>query len=368
MAEIARRLGEPKETVSYSFRSKIRKNGYSVHARWDRGALGLRDVVAVVDIASQYAARATDVMEGMDEHWFLQGITRTVPHGRFILQFTIPEEHYDEFPQLLERMKEEGFLTNVYQVLRFAGRRLRPMDAEHFDFRRGRWEFDWTRASPAPLQVDRPRPRQRFDLADLSILQYLMMDATTPMNEIAKRMKVSTKTAYRHARHVEEKHLIESHGIRWTKTQMNQDLGKPFTPPRKFFYNCVCVQGATRKEIDDLSSRLNSIPFLWAELLGKDYFAQIVMPTEQMVEGMSFMRNALAPVAKKSTSFMIEAGYGVSFTPPRDAFDDSTGEWIFDVEKQMSLLREQLKTVREESRLAKQATKYGIGPPLEPSR
>ncbi len=359
MAEIARRLGEPKETVSYAFNSKIRKNGYSVHARWSRGALGLRDVIAVVDVAPRYVPHAKDVMFGMDEHWFLQDFMRTVPEGSFILQFTIPEEYYDQFPKLLERMKEEGFLSNVHQILQFTGRRPRPMSAEHFDFRRGSWEFDWTRVTPVVPEDVRPRPRQRFDLSDLTILMHLMADATTPTSEIAKRMQVSTKTVYRHARHVEEKHLIESHGIRWTKTQMNQDLGKPFAPPRKFFYNCVCLRGATRKEVDDLSSKLNSTPFLWAELLGMDYFAQMVFPTDQVVEGLSFMRKALLPVARKTTSFIIEAGYGVSFTPPRHAFDDSTGDWIFDIDSQVLRLREQLSIVREEARMSKQTGRYG---------
>ena len=79
LAEVARRLHEPKESVSYIFRTAIQKNGYVVQARVDLGALGLREAVAVVDIADQYSLSAGDVFDGMDDHWYLLGFSRILP-------------------------------------------------------------------------------------------------------------------------------------------------------------------------------------------------------------------------------------------------------------------------------------------------
>jgi len=321
--------------------------------------LGLKIIMAVVDIAAEYAPRVNDVFAGMDELWYLNNFVRTDPDGKFVLQFMLPEEHYQEFPHLLDRMKKAGLITDVYRTLEFSRRRLRPMSAESFGFKKGRWRFDWTRIPSAPRAELKPiTHRQRFDSLDLSVLTYLMVNAAMPVGEIAKFSGMTTEAACEHALHVAENHLIEGYGIRWPKDQLNEELGVPFTPVHKYVLNNIAVHGVTGEEQRQLSEKLNSIPFLWGEYTGRDYYAEITLPPDQMVEGMSYLREALAPVSSRSTWFMLDPAYGFSFTPPRKVFDAAAGEWTFDLDAQMAHLEEQLKVVREEARLAKQAARY----------
>jgi DNA-binding Lrp family transcriptional regulator len=351
MTEVARRLKQPKETVSYTFRSKVLMNGYSVMAWPDREALGLRGITAVVDVADEYASSMDKLSVGMDAHWYLQGYNRTLPDGKFILHFTLPEKHYNDFPRLLKKMEKAGLISKVHRVLRFSWRRQRPMRADLFDFKRGRWEFDWTQLSSEDVpEVRAITPRQQFDSMDLSILECLEENACWSIKEIAERLKVSSKTAYRHAHHIEEKHLIDGYGINWLRSHMNTNLGRPRAPKHRLGFVHVNVVDVNPSERAALSRKMNNLPFLWAELAGTDYCVELGIPLEQMVETMSYLGEALAPVARRSNNYMIDTAGSRGFSTPPRLFDVSKEDWAFDQDSQISYLEAQLKLVRNENR------------------
>lgn len=350
MAEVARRLREPKEKVSYTFRSNIDRKGYRVQARPDRGALGLREAAALVDLDPEYAPLAGYLFDRMDRS-FINGFNRTLPDGKFFLLFTLPEQRYDEFPKLLGRMKEAGLITEVHRTLRFSGRRHRPMRAELFDFKRSRWEFEWSQPPPGGAPEFPARtPRQKLDPVDVSILGYLFVNAESPVREIAKEIGVTPKTAYRHAQHIAEGHMIQSYGVNWMKTQMYDDLSRPFAPQHKFAFMHVDVLGVNPKEVAWLREKLNALPYLWVEYLGPDYAAEIPVPLEQVVETMSYLREVLEPVAERSICFMVDTASSRAYSPPAKAFDVSKGDWGFDLDDQTSYLKEQMDAVRKQHR------------------
>ncbi len=351
LAEVARRLNEPKESVSYIFRSIIEKNGYVVQARVDMGTLGLRDAVAVVEVDEEFAENIGDVFDGMDDHWYLLGFSRTLPDGKYILHFALPEERYDELPTLLSRMKKEHVISDVHEVMRFSWRRHVPMRAELYDFKRGRWEFDWSQApATRPFKPPPKSTRQKFDSTDISILGSLISNAATPLKAIAKHVRVSSKTAYRHAEHIADAKFIPAHGLNWLRSNMNTDLGKPFAPRHKFALTSVCVRSVSPEELAHLSEKLNVLPFMWFEAGGQDYTAELAIPLEQMVETMSYLREVLEPVADRSSTYLGDTTYSRGYSPPRLLVNDSKGEWVFDLDAQMLRLDQQLTMMRNEER------------------
>jgi DNA-binding Lrp family transcriptional regulator len=353
LAEISRRLGEPKESITYRFKSAIEKNGYAVQARIDLSALGLQGAMAVVDVADAYADKVGDIFDGMDDRWYLTGFSRTLPDGRFVFHFCMPEDHYGELHRMLDGLVDSGLITRVRTVARFSWRRHTKMRAELFDFRRGRWDFDWSQVPQNPPRFEAPErsARQKFDSTDISIVASLLGNANTPLKAIAKHIRVSSKTAYRHAEHIQRAGLIKGYGVNWLRNQMNADLGRPFAPRHRIAFTNVLVSSVTPEEQARLSEKLSVLPFLWFEAGGEDYLAEIGIPLEQMVETMSYLREVLEPVAERSLSLMEDSGFSRGYSPPRFLVDDSTGGWIWDLDEQMRMLEGQLRVAESEKRV-----------------
>ncbi len=350
LAGVARKLNEPKESVSYIFRSIIEKNGYVVQARIDLGALGLRDVVAVVDITDEFSENIVDVFDGMDDHWFLFGFSRTLPDSRYVLHFALPEEHYNEFPEILDRMKGR-IVSEVHDILRFSWRRHPKMRPEIYDFKRGRWEFDWGQSPVVlPFKLPPKSAKQKFDSTDIALLAFLIANSATPLKTIAKHIRVSSKTAYRHAEHIERARFISSHGVNWLRSHTNTELGKPFAPRHSFAFTTVSVRSVSPEELARISEKLSVLPFTWFEAGGQDYLTEIAIPLEQMVETMSYLREVLEPVAERSSTFLVDTTYSRGYSLPRFLVDDSKGEWTFDLDAQMRYLDEQMAIARDERR------------------
>jgi DNA-binding Lrp family transcriptional regulator len=364
LAEIARRLHEPKEKVSYAFRSKIERNGYVVQATIDWRALGLTEVGAIVDVSDEYSRRASDIFYGMDERWFLSSFGRTLPVGKFILKFALPDEQEDGLTRLLRGMKRSGFITKVHETMRFSPRRIKPMRVELFDFKRGRWDFDWkSTPSRRATVAARRAPSEGLDRTDLAILAKCAPDATISIKEVAKVLGLSTKTAYRHARHVEGRHLIQGYRVNWTRSHLNRDAGRPHAPNHRFAYLHLYVRDVNQEEGARLSGMLDVMPFLLSESIGPDYFADIATPLDQFVETMTYIRDALEPVAWRSKCFVVDVASYCNFTPPRHLYDEKKGRWVFDLPGQMSALDEQLRIVREEEGRGRDAVRrLGRGP------
>ncbi len=349
-AEIARRLNQPEETVRRTFKSTIEKHGYVVHAGTNSGVLGLREVYALVDIADEFQEKVEDIVSDMDDHWFLSGFYRTLPDGKFLLRFSIPEDHYDEAPAMLSRMTEVGLISKTQRVLRTSWVRYRPMSADLFDFRRGRWEFDWTRIpTNVPISLPHRSPRRRFDSTDIAIMFHLMLNANTPLKEIAKRLRVSGETASMHAEHIARAGLISWYRVNWNRAQVNLETGRPFAPRHRLGL-WTLVSSVTPEELARLSERFNALPFMWLEAGGQDYAAQFVVPLEQTVEVLSYFREVLRPVADRSATYVADPACSRGYSAPLYLVDDSRGDWIFDLDSQISRLKEQLEVARREMR------------------
>jgi len=238
------------------------------------------------------------------------------------------------------------------------------MRVELFDFKRGRWAFDWE-STPGPRAAAAipGAPSRCLDRTDLAILAKSAPDATIPIKEIAKVLRLSTKTAYRHARHVEERRLVRGYRVNWTESRLGPDAGRPHAPKHGLAYMHLYVLEVDQQEGARLSEMLDVMPFLISESVGPDYFADIAAPLDQLVETMAYLREALGPVARRSRCLIVDAESYRNFTPPRHLYDEKKGRWVFDLPGQMASLDEQLRVVREDERRKRDAPRRpGRGP------
>ena len=177
-----------------------------------------------------------------------------------------------------------------------------------------------------------------------------MLNANTPLKEIAKKNRVSSKTAYRHAGHADDAGFVLGYGVNWTRTQINVALGKPHAPRHRFAMMWTFVSSVTPEEQARLSEQLGVLPFMWFEAGGENYMAEFAIPLEQMVETMSYLTEVLRPVTERSSTFFIDSAYSRGYSPPRFLVDDSRKDWIFDLDDQITRIKAQLKLTRDVTR------------------
>ena len=76
--EIARRLGQFKESVRYRYKEKILSKGYAVQAAVDHERLGLRRMMLIADFAPTYRNYAPAILTEMSEVCYVVGFAKTL--------------------------------------------------------------------------------------------------------------------------------------------------------------------------------------------------------------------------------------------------------------------------------------------------
>jgi len=222
------------------------------------------------------------------------------------------------------------------------------MKVELFDFKKGKWNFDWSQlpepVEPAPMPKHEAR---ELDLVDIGILVALETDATQSLKDIAKQLKVSYKTVLRHFGHVESQGLFACYKVIYTKTQLNPETGNLGRTSHRYLGYEVRVNDVTRHELVELSSSLNRLPYLWGEEGGTNYSAEMVVPLEMVNETLDFVRKVLRPYPGRSATYVIDPRCSLVFAVPV-LFDDKKKKWKFGMEDQIDSLRGVLEKVKSD--------------------
>ena len=88
--EIARRLGQFKESVRYRYKEKIVNRGFAVQAAVDHEKFGLRRIIFVVDFGPQYKEYAAAILTAMHELAYISSFAKTLPDGLFVVNASVP--------------------------------------------------------------------------------------------------------------------------------------------------------------------------------------------------------------------------------------------------------------------------------------
>jgi hypothetical protein len=346
--EIARRLGQFKESVRYRFKQKLLSKGFAVQAAVDHEKLGLRRVVSIVKFGDQYEAYAESILTAMSELCYLVSFEMTLPEGQFLLNFSVPEEFLPEFSQFMEALRAKGLFTSV-ECHFFDAFRNTPMRAEFYDFNRGVWDFDWSSASLTPEAISyTPVKPARFDYLDLLVLKELQIDATMSLVEVASRLGLNyKKLAWHYSAHVQREGLIEGYTVNWMGTRYEYRTEKALHRKHKYIRINMLAQCRSDAERLSLMSKSNRLPFLWAEAFGKDYYAEFAFPVEFVNEAMQYLRAMLRGFDDRARYFVMDQTNALAFTISYKLFDREARRWRFDREELLRRFDNLILKIRE---------------------
>ncbi|MBI3840645.1 MAG: hypothetical protein HY297_01600 [Thaumarchaeota archaeon] len=330
--EISRRLGQFKESVRYRYKEKILNKGFAVQAVVDHQKLGLKRMVMVLDFADDYRKYAQSILVSMSDLCFLVSFAKTMPEGYYVADFSVPKDLMPGVKRFFETMKDKGMFKKV-EALDFDWIRVAPMKSEFYDFDTGRWDFDWTSQADHDFDSARYAPSElsKFDSVDLLILKELQMDANKSLKEISDKLEINyKKLAWHYSTHVLERKLLNGYSVNWMGTRYDFEIEKALHRQHRYMGLELIARNLSDYEIIALRQKINGIPFLWAESVGRNYAAQLTFPVDCVVDGLQFLTEAVAGIKEKVNIYTIDQTDAGSFTMPYGRYDASRKAWTFD--------------------------------------
>ena len=349
--EISRRLGQFKESVRYRYKEKVLEKGLAIQAVVDYEKLGLKRLELVVDFASPFRQYAQTIMVAMSELCYVASFMKMFPRGSYVMAASVPDEYVDDFSKLMDSLYREGLFSDV-RTHYFEWFRNMPMQAQFYDFDNGRWDFDWSKkadVNPAGMTVDNPG-RSKFDYIDLLILKELQADATRSMVDIAGKLKVNYKVlAWHLATHVIPRGLVRGYVVRWPGTRYDFKVEKALHRQHRYSWVDVIATGISSKESMSLASRMSSLPFVWSQAGGRDYFAELVLPVDFLTEALQRVQEILSPVRDRAELYMMDQTDALGFSIGYKLYDQAEKKWSFNASEVESKFSQMILKIKTES-------------------
>jgi DNA-binding Lrp family transcriptional regulator len=330
--EIARRLGQFKESVRYRYKEKILNRGFAVQAMPDYEKLGMKRVIMIVDFAPEYRQYASAILTAMNELCYVVNFYKTLPEGEYVVHASVPEEHVGKYMEFMKTLGEKGMFV-LRDMLEFDWFRNPPMRAEHYDFNTGRWDFDWSSAGQTDYSsaVIERSSRERFDKTDLLIIKELQIDANKPLIEIAKKIGVNyKKLAWHHKTHVIRRRLIRGFRINWLGTRYDYKLDKALQRKHRYVILDLISRDLGDYDRMRIMSQTDRIPFVFAEALGRNYYSNFGFPVDFINEAMQYLEQVIQVVRERTTYRIVDQNNALAFSISYNLFDEGVGQWVFD--------------------------------------
>jgi hypothetical protein len=331
--EIARRLGQFKESVRYRYKEKVLNKGFAIQASIDHERIGLQRLILVIDFAEEYRMYAQSILASMNELCFLVSFAKTMPNGYYVASLSIPKEFFNDVVRFFGELYEKKMFTKL-EIHDFDWVRVVPMKAEYYDFDSGRWDFDWTNQPPEEFESAKyvPSNTVKFDYTDLLILKELQMDANKSLKDISDKLDINyKKLAWHYASHVLEKGLIHGYSVNWMGTRYDYSAEKVLHRQHRYFAVHLFVKNLNPYELMSLRQATNRLPYLWSEAVGNSYFCEFAFPVDFVVEGLQYLTDAITPVKDRTDIFAIDQTQSARFTISYAKFDEDSKRWTLDV-------------------------------------
>jgi hypothetical protein len=347
--EIARRLGQFKESVRYRYKEKILGRGFAVQAMVDHERLGLKRFVIVADFAEDFRPYAQPIMVAMNELCYVGGYAKTIPDGLFVMNASVPGVYAAYFSDFMSRLKEKGMFNSV-KVFEFDWFRNLPMRGEFYDFNTGRWDFDWNNAAAGSYDAAsyQPSASGRFDQVDLLILKELQMDANKSLIDIANKLKINyKKLAWHYVTHVIQNQLIKGYRINWMGTRYDYKIERALQRQHRYLWLDLIATRLTDVERMQLMARITKLPFLWADAGGGSYFAELAVPVDSITEALQYLEEAIAPIRNKTEYHIMDQTNALAFTLSYQLYDADKKAWKFNEPELISRFENLILKIRE---------------------
>ena len=332
--EIARKLGQFKESVRYRYKEKILNKGFAVQAAVDHERLGLKRLVLVLDFAARYRNYAPAILTAMSEVSYVVGFAKSLIGGEYIVSLSVPTELVPDVLGFYHALDARELFAKL-DILEFDWMRIAPMKPEFYDFDTGRWTFEWQNPGSNDYKAAAyvPSSRSKFDYVDLMIIKELQMDANKSLKEIAEKLDINyKKLAWHHTAHVVAQKLLSGYTVNWMGTRYDYNLERVLHRKHRYFAVELLIKNVNEFEIMTLRHTLDQLPFLWGEAAGKDYFAEFTVPVDYVVEGLQYLGNVANPVKDRMSLHAIDQTESARFTIPYNMYDPLKKKWVFDKE------------------------------------
>jgi DNA-binding Lrp family transcriptional regulator len=339
ISEIARQLGQFKESVRYRYKEKLLSKGFAVHVAVDHEKLGLRRVIMLVDFADNYKPVAQRMMTILSNEGYLVSYEQVLPDGRYIVHSSVPEECVEDYRSFFIGLEKMGFFKSI-ELQTFQWFRNPPMKTNMYDFDEGVWDFDWS-VDAKPDRHDAayvPSSKEKFDMIDLLILKHLQMDANKTLAEMADNLGVNYKTLTWHFRkHIEERKLIKGYVIKWMGSKYDYKAERAANKKHTYIYVAVMFADLDQPKRLEVMARMNVLPFIWSEAVGDRYEAELVFPIDSLTEGLQYLAKVISETKVRAEYFIVDQANSLAFTIIPELYDESRQRWQFN---QAHLMRE----------------------------
>ena len=332
--EIARRLGQFKESVRYRYKEKILSKGYAIQAAVDHERLGLKRMMLVADFAETYRGYAPAILTAMSEVCYVVGFSRTLLGGEYLVNLSIPAELVGEVRAFFLALEAKGMFSKL-EILDFDWWRNVPMKPEFYDFDTGRWSFEWQNPGSQDYEGAAyvPSKKSKFDYVDLLIIKELQMDANKSLKELSEKLNINyKKLAWHHTAHVCTQKMLHGYTLNWIGTRYDYTLEKVLHRKHRYFVLDLIVRNVNEYESMMLRHHMNTLPFLWSEAGGENYSAGLALPVDNVVEGLQYIGSATSAVRDRLTIYPGDQTESVSFTILHQLYDQSSKGWKFNRE------------------------------------
>lgn len=331
ISEIARRLGQFKESVRYRYKEKILSKGFAVHVAVDHEKLGLKRVIMLIDFAENYRPIAQRLMTILSEQGYLVSFEKTLPDGRYVVHSSVPEEHLEDYKSFFGELEKRGIFNSI-EIQTFQWFRNPPMKTSLYDFDEGAWDFDWsTDARPDKSAASHlPSGRERFDKVDLLILKQLQMDGNKTLAEMSESLHINYKTLTWHFRkHVQERKLIKGYVIKWMGTTYDYKADRFSTKKHTYLWVVIMFSHLDQARRLEVMARMNQLPFIWSEAVGDTYEAELIFPIEALTEGLQYISEVITDTQTTAKYFIVDQTNSNGFTIVPALYDDERQLWEF---------------------------------------
>jgi len=334
--EVARNLGRHKETVRYWYK-KLEENDFAVTGMLNHEALGLRRVILKVQFGTDYSDYVKSMMFAMNELCYVVSYAKTLPEDVYVVNASVPRELVDEFVDFAQALKEQGVFTSLEYFL-FDWVRNKPMEGQFYDFDTGHWERDISSLMKGERPYNEPAisSKTKFDRIDLLLAKELQIDATRELQEIQAAIKesdgvdINYKTLCWHLKeHVEGNHLLKGYRINWMGTRWDPVTDRARHRSHSYVGAHLLIKNPTADEKLRTLKIMDRLPILWAEAAGIDYFAELSIPSEMLIETLLLLQNVMGAVGNKATFHIVDQRNSAAFTIPYKLYDEDSRKWIF---------------------------------------
>ena len=260
---------------------------------------------------------------------YLSYCFRIFPSGYYSITLTAPSEVIRGYGGLLQELQGIG-IFRIVESGNLDWVRVTPMKAQHFDFSKGRWDFDWS----AVVSEKRASPIDsggliEYDYEDLRILERLQIDATKSLGEISRELRIPYQRAYSHFGHILDTKQIALYRIVWPATgPKNQEESKAWQRQHAHMAIQFLVRNSSTSEAQGLLDKMERLPFNWANGGGDGSFlSEFVVPLEYYSETFRYLSEALQGSRRRTEFFVADQADAMSFTIPTHLYDGGAEAW-----------------------------------------